>query len=561
MRASVESAAVAPSFQITADRPWHKAHVDVATVWFSGHLLGPASEGEAAALAVGKILLPIIDSPASISAALLRLHGHFAFIIQKGEKVLLVADRVRSIPISFAERNGVWSVDVRPRRLARAMDMRPGNLDLDGVFAVALSGYTIGQAGIYNEIHGVQPGEFVILSGNRKASRHLYYVYRSWLASPVERPAALKRLKEVTLGIIENLRDSLDGREVVVPLSSGLDSRLIVSGLHHVGYRQVRCFAYGLPGNHELEISRQVAEKLGYPWSYWPRSHAQARDYASSQDRREFIEFADNLDGFPTEHDNITISKLMRRRELPDDAIVVNGQSGDFITGGHIARSLVAELADAKDLPTLYSAIETKHFSNWPTLSTAQTRQRLQALLASDLRACGAPVSETDRLWALYELSELRNRQVKHVINGQRCYERLGLGWRLPLWDNDYLDFWEGVPLEYKRNQSLYREMLLNADWGAAWKTIPFGQVHVRPWWLWGIRRLAMLAAAPLGRRRWHDFDRRFFLWRYERTAMYGMLPYRTFAFDSMRPQNLTALLAREYLENAGTDVEEILKH
>ena len=46
------------------------------------------------------------------------------------------------------------------------------------------------------------------------------------------------------------------------------------------------------------------------------------------------------------------------------------------------------------------------------------------------------------------------------MITGQRIYECLGHDWRLPLWDNDYLDFWETVPLRFKAGQRLYNEML-----------------------------------------------------------------------------------------------------
>ena len=41
----------------------------------------------------------------------------------------------------------------------------------------------------------------------------------------------------------------------------------------------------------------------------------------------------------------------------------------------------------------------------------------------------------------VYEILEYENRQCKYVINGQRLYEYFKYEWRLPLWDNLYLDF------------------------------------------------------------------------------------------------------------------------
>jgi asparagine synthase (glutamine-hydrolysing) len=54
----------------------------------------------------------------------------------------------------------------------------------------------------------------------------------------------------------------------VVPLSGGLDSRIIVAMLKRLGVEDVICFTYGKKGNREAEISRQVAEALGYRWYF-----------------------------------------------------------------------------------------------------------------------------------------------------------------------------------------------------------------------------------------------------------------------------------------------------
>ena len=45
-------------------------------------------------------------------------------------------------------------------------------------------------------------------------------------------------------------------------------------------------------------------------------------------------------------------------------------------------------------------------------------------------------------------------------------------GWRIPLWDGEILDFWKDVPLQYKVNQKLYKETLINDNWGEVWRDI-----------------------------------------------------------------------------------------
>ena len=68
-----------------------------------------------------------------------------------------------------------------------------------------------------------------------------------------------------------------------------------------------------------------------------------------------------------------------------------------------------------------------------------------------------------------YEYSEFIDRQSKYTISGQRMYEYYGYDWRLPLWDDEYLLFWQKVPLNFKLKQKLYIEMLKKNNFGNVW--------------------------------------------------------------------------------------------
>ena len=59
----------------------------------------------------------------------------------------------------------------------------------------------------------------------------------------------------------------------------------------------------------------------------------------------------------------------------------------------------------------------------------------------------------------------MTNRQIKWVIKRQKIYDFLSLQWSLPLWDRDYMSFWERIPLEQKRKQKLYINTLIERNW------------------------------------------------------------------------------------------------
>ena len=63
------------------------------------------------------------------------------------------------------------------------------------------------------------------------------------------------------------------------------------------------------------------------------------------------------------------VKELRKRKKIPENTIIINGQSGDFITGGHIPQVFITGDPDLKAL--LKHAIE-KHYSLWMNLKTKE---------------------------------------------------------------------------------------------------------------------------------------------------------------------------------------------
>ena len=112
--------------------------------------------------------------------------------------------------------------------------------------------------------------------------------------------------------------------------------------------------------------------------------------------------------------------------------------------------------------------------------------------------------------YGILEFLEYENRQVKHVINGQRIYDYYKLDWLLPLWNKSFIKFWQTVPLEYKLNQKLYKKVLFELNFGEVWTDEFDIKSYTSPSWMRVIRFFIKVLFIFSGTSKWHKFERRY---------------------------------------------------
>ena len=554
---SARTAAVpAARIAIEEEFGWRSIARGAATLWFKGYLNGGGFAGADFAARTDGLIAAIVAGDAESIGALLRLlDGHFALCIATPAGVLAAVDRVRSIPLAYAREGDGWIIDDQASRIRGRLGLGVDDIDSDAALALAMSGATIGPATLFRSIKQLLPGEFLLFEAPTKAlSVHRYALYRPWRVEHKKREHLLTELIEVTLGILEKLVQSAAGRQILVPLSAGLDSRLIASGLAHLGYRNVGCFSYGQKGNFEAAAAKKIAAHLDYPWAFVPFTHRFARAAFADERHRQYHDFADNAAATPVDHDFLALLQMDGVGWINEEAIVVNGLSGDYITGSHIPPSLTKPIPsinrDKRDI-IIFDALVAKHYSLWPGLRTQKNLERVKAMLWDELEAVGAPFDDPKTSFALYEFSEFQNRQCKYVVAGQRAYEFFGYDWRLPLWDNNYLDFWERAPLSAKLDRNLFREMLERENWGGVWRGWLTPR-YLTPRWVVPLRFAAKIACAPFGKALWHSVERRIFAYWMDIISNYDIVRYRDVLFAPRDHRNAVSWLTSSYLSHKG---------
>ena len=536
-----------------AEFGWRRFAIDGSrsgetTLWFRGHVHGREPAALAAEVAT------LAKEADAIGRWLDGLDGHFALVATGPDWAFAAVDPVRSLPLIWARDGDAVIVDHDGPRMAARLGLSVADIDPDMAAAVALSGFTIGDATLYPAVRQLGPGEALVLTGG-SAAVHRYHRWTPWLpraAAPADLMAPLRALNRQ---IIDTLIASADGRPILVPLSAGLDSRFVASGLAAAGYRDVRCVAYGLAGNREAEISRMIAARLGLPWTFVPYTQARLRRVFAGADHSRYKAYSDSLTGMHFPQEYLLLTEMMKHHGLTTDTIIVNGQAGDFIAGNHIPPALHQPAAAGDETARRHRVIDAllvKHYKSWAVLRTPARLARIARLLDAEITALGGMPADVAGDHGVYEYCEFQDRQSKYVLNGQRIYEYLGFDWRLPLWDRAYMDFWAAAPLTAKRGEMLYREALIAENWGGVWRDIPINPLRIRPGWLRPIRFAAKLAHAPLGRARWHRFEKRVFDYWMATTCAYAFVPYGRVAGDRRGHFSAIAWHIEDYLRGQG---------
>ena len=435
-----------------------------ARVWakgfgfFHGDLAAGRAFAEISAALGGHREQPIDWS--SVESFLRELNGCFALVIESRDAVVAAVDRLRSIPLFY----GAGAGKVYVSDDAEWVRSQTGDTEPDDIAATEflLTGYVTGQETLFPHVKQIQAGECLVIrpvasGGPPRLETHRYYRYLHGDVLAAEEGELSDVLEEMLVGVFDRLLKSTEGRTLVVPLSGGYDSRLVVAMLRRLGRRDVICFSYGFPGNWESRISRSVAEALGYPWVFVPVSPRKWHRWFAHERREAYCTFASGLASIPHIQDFGPVWELKQAKAIPDDAVFVPGHSGDFLAGSHIPGHFISK---ARIGPRgVARAILSEHYSLWDWRGTQEAMEpllepRVLALLQDP------PMETPSDAARAFECWDWQERQAKFIVNACRAYEFWGFDWRIPLWDNEMLSFWGRVPLELRLGKRLYDNCL-----------------------------------------------------------------------------------------------------
>lgn len=469
-------------------------------------------------------------------------NGFFAIVKEDEKNIFAAVDRVRSIPLFYSTKNGQFYLSDDARWIREKVH----DQDVDEVSKIEflLTGYVTGKDTLYPNVKQLQAGEYLIYNKeNKKLVTKRYFQFRHFNFYENSTDELISLLDQVHVNVFKRLIESLNGRTVVVPLSGGQDSRLIVVMLKRLGYENVICFSYGKEGNEESAISKKVADFVGYKWIFVPYTKERWRQWNSSQEKQSYFRYADGFSSLPHIQDVIAVSELKRKNLISTDSIFIPGHSGDFVAGSHIPLTFSQKNGISNE--ELTNQIFKKNYHLWDLKNYCDYKQKFIEKIYSLIPR--ESVYSNEEAADLFECWDWSERQAKFICNSVRVYDFLDYEWRMPLWDNEVMEFWSRVKMEARVNRRLYMEYVritqgdiqkhLNEEYKAL-------NSYSRRFLVSLVKKLQPIYGILIKFRRLSQYDSHPLQW-------YGIVNesyYRTIVWRGM--ENINSILVEDYIQD-----------
>ncbi len=430
---------------------WQRSHS--GQVMLHGTFIYQARQLDADALA----LLLFSCEPVQWSSMLAEASGHFAVIVQHQCDTWLISDYVRSTALFYRQQpmdDGCSLIIISDdwQSLTKNDPIVQANAAVFDEFQAL--GYVTGAETLSADIQQVEAAHLVKMSDSGLFAER----YQTFVRTPdagLSYPASLRTLEQLMNALAAQCVAQAAGRQIVLPLSGGYDSRALLLALVGTGYPHIFCFTFGASGSAEMAVAKLLSTQCKVPWQPVFYDAPMWRRLRNDAEFARYLCFVSNGVAAPNVQVWPALQQLTQLKLIHPDALCIPGHTGDFVSGGHLIQDErpVAEVP----LAAIARLIFNRHYQlhrdfRRKAACLLRIEQQLQRLLA------GLPDSVT--VEQLAESWNWQERQSKFIVNSNRYYEFFGLDWWMPFWQRDFVRFWQMQPREHLIRQKLWRDFV-----------------------------------------------------------------------------------------------------
>ena len=372
------------------------------------------------------------------------INGQFSVIVENEEEIWAVSGHTWSYPVFYCRSNDEVIISDDPEGLLKQIpNPKPDNFSRNYFL---LFGVTPGAKTLVEQISQIQPGEILVLKSSEKKSISIFNEYGKTSFQKVSE----NELYQLILSVFEKYYNYLKDKHILLPLTSGYDSRLLACLLKKFGHEKVLCAMWGRKNNSEKEAAEKVAKQLGFKFGFIDYSKEVASGFTSQPDFYDYIHFAGHLSSMPYLQDYFAVKALKIKQLIGEETIVLPGHPGDFLRGSHLDTGMETAI-DSYLVSKIIDKFSSSVPLNLKLLNEVENFIVKHFLYDPDLKP-----------WQKFEKWDFQDRQCKFISNSNQVYLFSGQQVMMPLFDKQFLEFFSRVPLKQKLGANYYFSTLEN---------------------------------------------------------------------------------------------------
>jgi hypothetical protein len=185
------------------------------------------------------------------------------------DEILVENDYAGSIPFFYSSRNGFTASNIEPC-VYIASDSSLEDISPENIFGYLKYSHFIWDETAWGHIYQMLPDSIFQFTsdGQIKERRYLASVKASTEKANLSGKEVAGQLYELNKNLVTRSLDQYD--EIILPLSSGYDSRMIYAVLANDTRlaKRTRCFTYGSEGSIEVEAGRRLSQLKKMKWNH-----------------------------------------------------------------------------------------------------------------------------------------------------------------------------------------------------------------------------------------------------------------------------------------------------
>ncbi len=375
-----------------------------------------------------------------------KANGCFSLIIETCDFIWLAVDNIRTFPLFYSTDNKGITITDNPTKIFH----NASEINLLAANELESAAYVTGKNTLYKNVYQVQAGELIIYS--KKVVNGLFHA--DFFTKKIY-DSSFEQLQNKLITTLnktfQRLITSLNGRQAIVPLSGGYDSRLIAVMLKKFGYQNVVTFTFGRANHGEVNLSKQVAQTLGFKWNFVEYNSLIINNFINSEVFKNYYHFAGKATAMFYMQDYFAVKYLSDNQIIDKDAVFIPGHSGDAVAGSHLREYMRKKMSRKQLLNLIYAKTYNQN-------NHKKHKKQFLKLIDNfiDQYYGNIPTYNIFESWVYAE------RQAKFIVNSANIFDFFGYEYRLPFWDTELVDFFKSVPFEYKLYKKLYDNTLKN---------------------------------------------------------------------------------------------------